>query len=83
MMGLEESENKVTTPGVKWNGKFEEGEEESLGKEGATQYRALAARANYLSQDRSDIRQAVKEISRRMATPRIRDMRMIKDWPDI
>ena len=33
----------------------------------ATKYRALAARANYLAQDRVDIQFAVKEIARRMA----------------
>ena len=51
MMGLADSTKSVITPGEKWNGKFEEGEEESLDKEGATMYRALSARANYLSQD--------------------------------
>jgi len=78
MMGLDKSEKSVITPGTKWDGKFGEGEEDSLSKEEATNYRAMAARANYLSQDRSDIRQAVKEISRRMANPRVRDVQMIK-----
>ena len=41
----------------------------------ATQYRAIVARANYLSQDRSDIRYAVKELSRSMSCP------CEKDWP--
>ena len=36
---------------------------------GATQYRALTARTNYLGQDRSDIQFAVKELSKDMATP--------------
>ena len=31
------------------------------------------ARANYLSQDRSDIRFAVKELSRRMSQPTVAD----------
>ena len=39
-----------------------------------TLFRALAARANYLAQDRCDIACAVKEIARRMSRP-IRD-----DW---
>ena len=41
-----------------------------LGKEEATHYRASTARGLYLSQDRTDIGYAVKELSRRMANPR-------------
>ena len=44
----------------------------------ATQYRALVARGNFLAQDRSDIRFAVKELSRRMAKPRVRDIASLK-----
>jgi len=44
----------------------------------ATQYRAVVARANYLSQDRSDIRQAVKELSRSMSCPCERDWTRLK-----
>ena len=44
----------------------------------ATKFRALAARANYLAQDRIDIQYAVKEIARRMATPRQGDMLLLK-----
>ena len=40
----------------------------------ATLYRAVVARANYLSQDRSDIRYAVKELSRSMSKPREGDL---------
>jgi hypothetical protein len=40
-----------------------------LSPEYATMYRAMTARANYLSQDRSDIRYAVKELSRSMSKP--------------
>ena len=35
----------------------------------ATRFRAVAARANYLSADRPDVQYAVKEICRRMAKP--------------
>ncbi len=35
----------------------------------ATRYRAPTARANFLAQDRGDIRFAVKELDRRMAKP--------------
>lgn len=38
-----------------------------LSKEDASAYRAVAARGNYLSIDRSDVRYVVKELARRMA----------------
>ena len=41
-------------------------------------YRAVVARANYLSQDRSDIRYAVKELSRSMSKPTESDMSRLK-----
>ena len=50
------------TPG---NGLAKEGEDEKeLEGEQATQYRALAARCNYLSMDRPDMHFAVKEACR-------------------
>ena len=44
----------------------------------ATIYRALVARANYLSQDRLDIAFAVKELCRQMASPRVCDWNALK-----
>ena len=44
----------------------------------ATLYRAVVARANYLSQDRSDIRYAVKELCRSMSSPREGDLQRLK-----
>ena len=44
----------------------------------ATMYRAMVARANYLSQDRSDIRYAVKELSRSMSKPTEADWSRVK-----
>ena len=49
-----------------------------LDPRGATLYRAVVARANYLSQDRSDIRYAVKELSRSMSAPREGDLSRLK-----
>ncbi len=49
-----------------------------LNAQDASMYRALAARANYLAQDRADIQFAVKEIARRMATPRVDDWLLMK-----
>ena len=40
---------------------------EMLNKEDTSRFRGMAARANFLSQDRADIKFATKEISRRMA----------------
>ena len=64
------------TPGVKpSNEKDEELDDEFLDKKEASIYRAITARGNYLSQDRTDIKYAVKELSRHMARPRRRDWR--------
>ncbi len=51
---------------------------EALGSADATVFRALAARANYLAQDRPDIQYAVKEIARRMSRPTGRDWILLK-----
>ncbi len=51
---------------------------EVLGSADATLYRALAARANYLAQDRPDLQYAVKEIARRMARPTGSDWVLLK-----
>lgn len=68
-LGLQGKSKAVVTPGEKESGNPEkEGQLLSPGE--ATMYRALVARAIYLSQDRSDIQYAVKELSRRMSEPR-------------
>ena len=62
--GLEESSREVVTPGIN--------EGEDCSEEGEVDeklYRALAARGNYLGQDRVDIQFAAKEVSRFMSTP--------------
>ena len=41
-------------------------------------YRAMTARANYMSQDRSDVQFAVKELSRGMASPTMLDRNQLK-----
>ena len=50
----------------------------ALSSEDATAYRALVARANYLSQDRGDIAFAVKELCRHMSKPRNCDQTALK-----
>ena len=66
-LGLEENSKSVSTPGRKGSEELED----KLGESQANQYRGLVARANYLSQDRSDIQYAVKELSRTMSSPTI------------
>ena len=44
----------------------------------ASMYRAVAARLNYLAQDRADLQYACKEASRRMARPREGDLGLLK-----
>ena len=62
------------TPGVKEDRK--DGEEALKGEQ-IKIYRSVVARANYLSQDRPDIRYATKELCRHMQTPRA------ADWSDL
>ena len=47
-----------------------EEESEPMNPQDATRFRGLAARCNYLGQDRVDLQYACKEVSRRMAKPR-------------
>ena len=71
-------EKPAKTPGeeeVKW--KMEEGEQKLEGAR-AAQYRALAARANYLATDRTDLQYAVKEVCRGVANPEVRHQWKLK-----
>jgi hypothetical protein len=77
-MGLGKDTKGVVTPGVKATSDELAGFEEPIEQENQTKYRALAARAMYLSQDRGDIGYAAKEISRGMSTPTAGDMGNLK-----
>ena len=65
----------VATPGTKEEGQIKEGDKndnvvsDSLSSERTSAYRALVARANYLSPDRPDIAFSVKELARSMSSP--------------
>ena len=48
--------------------------DEELGSAEGKEYRALAARANYLALDRPDIQYAAKEICREMSKPTVKSM---------
>ena len=71
--------NSHNTPGIKQSeSNEEEGDDELLSPGESTMYRGLVARGNYLTQDRSDIQYAVKEVSRGMSKPKRRDFRRLK-----
>ena len=64
-----ESANGVRSPGEESRPWEEEENGVPLQGSAATEFRALAARANYLAQDRADIQYAAKECCRGMAAP--------------
>ena len=74
---------EVGTPGEEGKPWKAEEEEEKLSEKPAREYRALAARANYLAADRMDLQFAVKEICRGMSAPTVGDKRKLKGWGDI
>ena len=77
-LSLEEASKPVSTPGIKQDGPEDPADAEELGKQEATAYRGITARANYVCQDRSDIQFAVKELSRGMASPTVGDRKQLK-----
>ena len=77
--GLNLKEAKgVSSPGEEEKPWQEEENAEALGAKDASQYRTLAARANYLAADRGDIQYATKEVCRGMAMPTRGDMRKLR-----
>jgi hypothetical protein len=60
------------------NKEREEDNEDPLSDADSTKYRGLAARANFLAQDKPDIAYAVKELCRGMSKPVARDMEALK-----
>ena len=76
-LGMEGSK-PVCSPGEDLKPWEEENDKEKLQGAKATEYRGLAARANYLALDRSDIQYAVKEICRGMAAPTVGDRKKLK-----
>ena len=73
----EKSRNSSTRSGEGLWVKGGQPDEELLPK-GATQYRAVTARLNYLAQDRPDIRYAVSVCCSAMAQPTVRDLERLK-----
>ena len=73
-LGLKSDSKPVGSPSTKTNLQ----NDELLNSNDATLFRALSARANYLTQDRSDIGFAVKELCRNMAKPKNSDWEKLK-----
>ena len=67
LLGLGEMNVRAEVPGEKLS--VEEGDEDELSEGDIKRYQALVARANYLTQDRSDIQFCVKELARNMSSP--------------
>ena len=76
--GLDENSKGLSAAVAKESAGEDGGEEEELGAEKAKEYRALAARANYLALDRPDIQYAAKEVCRDMSKPTAGSMARIK-----
>jgi hypothetical protein len=68
--------NSNAVPGSK--NKEDEADDEELDPTARTRYRSVVARANFLAQDRPDIRYSVKELCREMACPRMRSWKALK-----
>ena len=78
-LGLQDAK-PVSTPGVSATSARSEEDQENPPLTGAeaSSYRGLAARTNFLAQDRTDIQYASKEISLWMAVPRSSDWEGLK-----
>merc|ERR1711884_197451 len=74
----------VATPGTKEEGRAKSGDQASaqydlkLDEQKHAIYRAITARANYLSPDRPDIAFVVKELARSMSSPTAGDWERMK-----
>ena len=75
-LGLYKNSTAVSTPGE--TSRDEEDHQDEVVGQDATLYRACVARGNFMSQDRSDIQYAVKELSRKMSKPNVGDMAKLK-----
>jgi len=73
-----ENAKPVATPCEEEKPWKKEEEDRLLSSEDAREFRSLAARANYLALDRSDIQFATKEVCRGMANPTRRDHGKLK-----
>jgi hypothetical protein len=76
--GLQQSSKGLDSPFSKEDGKALQGDDEELESGEATKFRAMAARASYIAQDRVDVMFASKEVCRDMSRPTVGSMRKLK-----
>jgi hypothetical protein len=76
--GLTEDSRPLSNPGRKLTAKELETEPEPLDAMAASDFRARAARANFMASDRPDVAFAVKELCRGMSAPTNRDADALK-----
>ena len=76
-LGLQEA-RPVSTPGETESRDDDEDNSKPLTDAEASIFRGLAARANYLAADRTDLMYSVKEICRHMATPTVGALKKLK-----
>jgi hypothetical protein len=74
-MSMKDESKGVSTPGVKG---ISDDAAQDLEPYRATKFRAIAARANYLGQNRSEIQFSVKELCRAMSCPKEDDWNKLK-----
>ena len=73
-----QNEKTLSSPGERINPKdVREEDHEELGAADAKIYRGASARANYMAIDSTDIRLAVKELTRHMSKPRNKDYKQL------
>ena len=78
-LGVHEGSKGLSTPGSSQEGRSDQGGHGEKGEfPGDSVYRAVAARSNYLGQDRPDMQFAAKEISRCTSAPKPCDWRSAK-----
>ena len=77
-LGIKGTSRAVTAPGTEEQKEEDKEEDHPLEEQKKTEYRGIAARMNYLSQDRPDIMFAVKELTRHMAQPTVASRSLLK-----
>ena len=81
--GLERKSKGLDTPSIREDSGNHNEDDECLNPQEVKEFRGLAARANYLAQDRPDIQFATKEVCRCMSKPTRLCWGKLKGSPDI
>ena len=83
-VGLTDESKPAPTPGIKVAPLKDDKSlpNEELGSTSARTYTAITARGNYLSQGRSDIQFAIKELSRTNVQATVTRQQKLSAWPN-